>query len=110
MHCYNILNNSPSSIATLRFPPGDTDINKLTVSMLYDFRHRVIIDDGCGKYRKVLTLNPIVIDEEIRDALIGLHAFTRNDYVSSFLEKTKKTATVSSVKAPDSKKHSLISD
>ena len=71
--------------------------------MLHDASHRVYIADGSGKTFK---LSDVTIDEEelrrkhgvtveeeeLRRALIGLYAFTGNDYASSFFRVGKKTA------------------
>ena len=87
-------------------PSADTDIIVLAVSLLHDESHRVYIADGSGKGLKTFKLSDVTIDdeelrrkhgvtveeEELRRALIGLYAFTGNDYASSFFRVGKKTA------------------
>ena len=51
--------------------------------MEYDHRH--------GKSRNVFRLKDVDIEDDIIDALIGFHAFTGNDYISSFFRKGKET-------------------
>ena len=91
LHCHAILVESSSSIVTLRSPSGDTDIVILAMTLLHEFNDRVILDDGSGKNRKLISLKEISIEEEIIEALIGFHAYTGNDYVSSFFRKGKDT-------------------
>ena len=44
-----------------------------------------------GNNRRVLNISSCVISPEIRNAIIGLHAISGNDYVSAFFRKGKKT-------------------
>ena len=53
---------------------------------------RIWIDYGTGDNRKVLKLNSIDMDEEKKLALLGFHAATGNDYVSSFFRRGKEKA------------------
>ena len=55
----------------------------LCVVLLHDEKTRVHIIDGSGKRSRVYKLLDITVDEEVSDALIGLYAFTGNDFVSS---------------------------
>ena len=57
---------------------------------LTDASKRVLVDYGNGKNRKGVWLNSIDLDDNIRAALIGFHAFTGNDYVSSFSKRGKQ--------------------
>ena len=43
-----------------------------------------------GKRRKVLDLSACKLSEKLRKALLGLHSFSGNDYVSSFLRRGKQ--------------------
>ena len=90
LHSHQILKCSETSVITLRSPSGDTDTVVLTVALLYEFRNRVLIDDGSGENRKVMRLSNIDIKIDLVDALIGFHVFTGNDYISSFLRKGKE--------------------
>ena len=90
LHCYQILKSNETSTVTLRSPSGDTDIVVLSVALLYEFRNRVILDDGSGDNRKIVRLSSLDIEKDLLDALVGFHAFTGNDYVSSFFRKGKE--------------------
>ena len=57
---------------------------------LIDTSKRVFVDYGDGKNRKGVWLNSIHLDDNIRAALIGFHAFSGNDYVSSIFERGKQ--------------------
>ena len=61
-----------------------------TVALFYEFRNRVLIDDGSGGNRKVMRLSNIDIEKDLVDALIGFHAFTGNGCISSFFRKGKE--------------------
>ena len=50
---------------------------------------RVLIDNGTGKSRKVIDITSSTVPNIPKQALIGLHAFSGNDYVSSFFRKGK---------------------
>ena len=54
----------------------------------------IYIDYGTGKYRQFLHINEFNLTVKQQKALIGYHAFTGNDYVPSFLTKTKRTWTI----------------
>ena len=64
----------------------------LCVSLLSDESDRVHIADGSGKNMKTYKLSNIIMDDEIRLALVGFHAFTGNDYASSLFGVGKKRA------------------
>ena len=91
LHSHHILSESPETLVTLRSSSGDTDVIVLAIALLHRFRERVVIDDGSGKNRRLIKLKDLDIQEEILDALIGFHAYTGNDYVSSFFRKGKGT-------------------
>ncbi len=72
----------------VRSPSGDIDILALFVA--HDFGGvQVLIDNGTGLSRKIMDVTSSSLDIEKRRALIGLHAFSGNDYVSSFFRKGK---------------------
>ena len=52
---------------------------------------KVLIDNGTGKHRKIIDATSSTLDAEEKKALVGLHVFSGNDYVSSFFRKGKKT-------------------
>ena len=76
---HQILKSNETSVITLRSPSGDTDIVVLTVALLYEFRNRVLIDDGSGDSRNVMQISNIDIEKDLVGALIGFHSLTRND-------------------------------
>ena len=73
----------------LRSPSGDTDILVLIISLLYEFKNRIVIDNGVGNSRKLTWLGSIDFSSSRLNSLLGFHAFTGNDYVSSFFRKGK---------------------
>ena len=86
LHANTILLDDPDTMVTIRSPSGDT------VAHLHPYAHQIVLDDfhGDGK-RKWYPVSKVDLDEDIIDALIGFHAFTGNDFVSSFLRKGKNT-------------------
>ena len=73
----------------IRSPSGDIDI--LTLFVANDFGGvKVLIDNGTGKHRKIIDATSSALDTEKKKALVGLHAFSGNDYVSSFFRKGMK--------------------
>ena len=81
-------NISPGDAIMIRSPSGDIDILALFVA--HDFGPvRVLIDNGTGKARKIMDVSSSTLDLEKKKALIGMHAFSGNDYVSSFFSKEK---------------------
>ena len=72
----------------IRSPSGDIDI--LALIAAHDFGDvRVLIDNGTGKARKIIDVTSSTLDLEKKQALIGMHAFSGNDYASSFFKKGK---------------------
>ena len=73
----------------VRSPSGDIDI--LVVFLLHQFEGIcVLIDNGTGKSRKFIVMSSSMLSEKHRKALAAMHAFSGNDYVSSFYRKGKK--------------------
>ena len=62
----------------------------LVVGLLQEFNGRVFIVDGCSSNTEHYKLIDFEIDVECTSALLGLHAFTGNDYVSTFFRKGKE--------------------
>ena len=81
--------NVPSEESIMvRSPSGDIDI--LTLFVAHDFRDtKVFIDNGTGKNRKIVEVTSSQLSAEEKKAPIGVHAFSGNDYVSSFFRKGK---------------------
>ena len=84
------LQENLSSKVVLHSPSGDTNILILAASFLENSRS--YIDYGNGKLRKSFWLKQInTINKNLKKPLIGFHAFTGNDYVSSLFRNGKKT-------------------
>ena len=75
----------PNETVSIYSPSGDTDILILAVALLSSDKERVKIIDK----KEIYTLSDI--DCELESSLLGFHAFTGNDYCSSFFQKGKKT-------------------
>ena len=58
--------------------------------MFLEKAEQVYIDYGTTKSRKIFKLSSVDMSDELKSALIGFHAFTGNNYVSSFFKKSKK--------------------
>ena len=92
LHANHVLHENIDQNFVLRSPSGDIDINILCIAMFPLQAERIWIDYGTGDNRKVLKLNSIDMGEEKKLALLGFHAATGNDYVSSFFRRGKKKA------------------
>ena len=57
--------------------------------MKYQILH-FYVDNGAGKHRKLFDLASCDLSYEQKQALLGLHAFSGNDYVSSFMRRGKR--------------------
>lgn len=72
----------------VRSPSGDIDI--LALFLGHDFDEvRVLVDNGTGKSRKIIDISSSTLPNIQKQALIDIHAFSGNDYVSSFFRKGK---------------------
>ena len=91
LHASKILEEDSDAVVTIRSPSGDTDIVVLMIGLLHKYRERVLLDDFHGDKRKTYRLSDIDLEDELIDALIGFHAFTGNDFTSSFFRKAKNT-------------------
>ena len=49
----------------------------------------VFVDNGTGKNRQLLDLTACALSQSQKQALLGMHAFSVNDFISSFLRKGK---------------------
>ena len=90
LHAREFLENSTDALVLVRSPSGDIDLNVLFVNMFQAESERMYIDFGTGKSRKIFKLSSIDMNEELKSALLGFHAFTGNDYVSSIFGKSNK--------------------
>ena len=82
-------NKNEETVCVVRSSSGDIDIpvillaNEMPNLLVY-------VDNGTGKNRKVMDLSSCSLSKDQKKALLGMHAFTGNDYVSSFLWKGKQ--------------------
>ena len=91
LHCVHSLTNIAEKNVVVRSPSGDVDVTVLMLSKLVNYQDRVFLDYGRGNHRKGLWLCDIELSDSEKECLIGFHAFTGNDYISSFLRKGKRT-------------------
>ena len=82
LHCLE-----PEATVVLCSPSGDTDIMVLAVQLISSRKDRVFIDYVNGKNRKAIKLSNLNMATDLKQAFVGFHAFTGNDYVSSFFTK-----------------------
>ena len=90
LHAKHATESSDEGIAIIRSHSGDIDIAVIALSHFIEDADRVILDTNTGKYRKTLGLDQIDMTKEQKSSLIGFHAFTGNDYNSSFFRKGKQ--------------------
>ena len=88
-HAVEILHQDTENKVVIRSPSGDTDILVVSAALLYNFKEHVVIDNGSGQSRKCIDLRSLQFSETKYSAMLGLHAFTGNDYLSSFFRKGK---------------------
>ena len=90
LHTNHSIHNNPDHKIVIRPPSGDIDINILFINIFYNNTVIIWIDYGTGDNRRTINLRSIDIDSDKRSALIGFHAGTGNDYVSSFFRRGKE--------------------
>ena len=73
----------------MRSPSGDIDIIVMLIGHLDIISATLYLDNETGNSRRILNLCSCTISLEIRNAVIGLHAISGNDYVSAFLRVKK---------------------
>ena len=91
LNAMHALQDDANSQVVIKAISADTDIFILALFHLCDFKERVILDTGTTVNRKLMLLSSYELSESHRHALIGFHAFTGNDYNSSFLKYGKPT-------------------
>ena len=89
LHTVDALQTEENSKVHLRSPSGDTDILVLAITLIPTPNH-VVYDYGAGKNRACICLNEYRVPRDGKEALIGFHAVTRNDYTSAFFGKGKQ--------------------
>ena len=90
LHANHAVLSDPDGSIIVQSPSGNVDINVSFVWMFLEKAEQIYIDYGTGKSHKILKLGSVDMSNELKSALIGFHAFTGNDYVSSFFKKSKK--------------------
>ena len=89
LHCKHALERHQSMQIIVRSPSGDIDILVLLLCTMTT-QSQIFLDFGTGMHKKGLTLSDIEMDARKKRCLIGFHAFTGNDYLSSFFRKGKR--------------------
>ena len=82
-------NNKERVGIVVRSSSGDTDIPIILLGGLRKDDVDVYIDNGTGKARHLLHLNACDLNNKQALTWIGLHAYSGNDYISSFLRRGK---------------------
>ena len=69
----------------------DTDVFILLLTFCHKFCHPLYFDTGSGNKRRILHIQTlcVIINRDILDSLLGLHAFTGCDVNSAFVQKGK---------------------
>ena len=79
----------PGNTVMVRSPHGDIGI--LVLFLLHQFENiTLLIDNGAGKNRKIIDISSSFLCENKRKAVVGMHSFSENDYLSSLSRKGKK--------------------
>ena len=71
---------------------GDTGRPVLEMSLFQDTDQAMYLDNGHGNHTKVLDLGSCEVTKTMKKALLGVHAFTGNDYISAFFKNERKPA------------------
>ena len=76
----------------IRSTSGDIDITVIMVGAFGENSSttQIFIDNGTGKNRKNIRIDSSELSDRERNALVAFHAMSGNDYVSSFMRKSKK--------------------
>ena len=74
-----------------RSSSGDIDIPVIMLAADFPDDATIVLDSGREKYRKLIRISDCELPDLKKKALLGLHAFTGCDQVSSFLRKGKVT-------------------
>ncbi|KAG1650541.1 hypothetical protein GQR58_027914 [Nymphon striatum] len=85
LHCQHALERYPQKTVIVRSHSADIDI--LVILLGKSECQQIYLDSGTGLHRKGMRLSDIQMSTERKRCLIGFHAFTGNDYNSSFFRK-----------------------
>ena len=89
-HAVHIFHQDTENKVVIRSPSGDTDILVLSAALLYNFKEHAVTDNGSGQSRKCIDLRSLQFSECKYSAMLGLHEFTGNDYLSSRQERKRE--------------------
>ena len=84
----------------IRSPSGDANILVLVIAAITTDIERVFYDGGNGLNQKGGWLNDLQLKNDLKEALIGFHAFTGNDFIPAFFRKGKKKCSYEMVRNP----------
>ncbi|CAB4006806.1 Hypothetical predicted protein [Paramuricea clavata] len=87
LHCKSAPASSLNKSIILRSPSGDTDITRIMIEKFIEESANCFLDYGSGQNRMGLWLNRVDLDKPLKECVIGFHAFTGNDFVSSSFRK-----------------------
>ena len=78
LHTKHVLDNNDRKLVLVRSPSGDVDIQVLLISTFLEEseQKRIYIDFGSGKSRKILHLDSVDMNSDLKSALTGFHEFT----------------------------------
>ena len=76
-----------NDVITIRSHSGDVDIPVIMLGNMVS--GKVFLDNGTAKDRKIYSIASTGLSSEQKKAITGVHAFTGNDFNSSFLRKGK---------------------
>ena len=88
-HACVIIKRYPNKKIIIRNHSGDIDIIVITLGVIFEDLEQIYFDTNKGNYRKLYKLSDVSLSKNEKSALLGFHAFTGNDYVSSFFKKGK---------------------
>ena len=78
-----------TAVFVVRSSSGDVDIPVILLANDLQTNATIILDNGRDKFRKVVHLSNCRFSDSQKKALLGFHAFTGCDQISSFLRKGK---------------------
>ena len=92
LHAKQVLDSDDRKLVLVRSPSGVVDIQVLFIPTFLEEseKKRIYIDIHNGKSRKILPLDSVDMNSDLKSALTGFHAFTGNDYLSYIFRKSKK--------------------
>ena len=89
LHAFSVLNVPIEKYVVIRSHSGDIDINIIAITLLISYSTNVYIEYGTGSSRMDISLCDLNLNNSEREAILTLHAFSGNDYISRFFHKSK---------------------